>query len=290
MASNDRERLTFSLRIMIRHWWRRITRPITPERRAEVRIRLRDDASPDFDYFLLVVLSAVIATLGLVVNSVAIIIGAMLVAPLMSPIIGLGLSSITADDTLLKDSISSLIRGAILAVLIAFLLTWLNGYLPFIAMQEVPSEVLARTRPGPIDLGVALAGGIVAAFALAMPNISAALPGVAIATALMPPLCTVGIGLAMVLYPQIPRDQALQVAGGASLLFLTNAVTITFAATFVFFMLGFRGPLVNRTQRVPRQLVDLGVVHGHLTGLVKLYQLPGLPAGQREPLYRVCSL
>lgn len=255
MARNTNDRSPSSVRVLFLYWLRRITKPITPERRAEVRIQLREASSPDFDYFLLVVLSSIIATLGLVVNSVAIIIGAMLVAPLMSPIIGLGMASISGDDKLLKDSISSLIRGALLAVLISFLLTWINGYLPFIAMQEVPAEVLARTKPGPIDLGVALAGGIAAAFALAMPNISAALPGVAIATALMPPLCTVGIGLALVLYPEIPRDEALQVAAGAFLLFLTNAVTITFAATFVFFMLGFRGPLTNRTQRVPGSLL-----------------------------------
>jgi uncharacterized hydrophobic protein (TIGR00271 family) len=254
MPQNSSERSSVSFRVWMRYWWGRIIRPITPERRADVRIQLREASSPDFDYFLLVVLSSVIATLGLLVNSAAIIIGAMLVAPLMSPIIGLGMASISGDDILLKDSAAALIRGALLAIMISFLITWMNGYLPFIIMQELPTEILARTTPGPIDLGVALAGGIAAAFALAMPNISAALPGVAIATALMPPLCTAGIGLAFVFDPDIGREAAWEVAGGASLLFLTNAVTITFAATFVFFMLGFRGPLVNRSKRVPRSL------------------------------------
>ncbi len=235
-----------SLRVRLLFWWRRIVKPISSERRGEVLVQLRQASRPDFDFFLLVVLSCMIATQGLLVDSPAIIIGAMLVAPLMSPIIGLGLASITGDDKLLRDSITALIRGALLAVLISFMITWGNRNLPFVIMQDLPEEVMARTNPGPIDLGVALAGGIAAAFALAMPHISAALPGVAIATALMPPLCTIGVGLAM---------GRLDVAGGALLLFMTNSVTITFAATFVFFSLGFRGAVINRSKGVPRSLI-----------------------------------
>ncbi len=234
-----------SLRIRLLYRWRRITRTITPERRAEVQILLRDSSSPDFGFFLLVVLSGVIATLGLLVDSAAIIIGAMLVAPLMSPIIGMGLSSITGDSRLLRDAASSLLRGALLAVLISFLVAYANRSLPFIVLQSLPQEVISRTNPGPIDLGVALAGGLAAAFALAMPNISAALPGVAIATALMPPLCTVGIGLAL---------GRMDVAGGAMLLFTTNAVTIAFAASLVFFSLGFSPGFKNSMRRIPRSL------------------------------------
>jgi uncharacterized hydrophobic protein (TIGR00271 family) len=240
-----------SLWSRIRYQWRKLVKPISKERRAEVRITLREGSQPDFDYFLLVVLSSIIATQGLLVNSPAIIIGAMLVAPLMSPLIGLGLSSITGDGSLLRDSISSIIRGAILSILIAFVFTWINKNLPFVVLYELPEEVLARMTPGPIDLGVALAGGAAAAFALAMPHISAALPGVAIATAIMPPLCTIGIGLAVGRW---------DVAGGASLLFITNVVAITFAATLVFFSLGFRGPLTRRQDRVPRSLVISAVL------------------------------
>ena len=91
--------------------------------------------------------------------------------------------------------------------------------------------MLARTRPTPFDLGVALAGGAAAAYALAQPKLSAALPGVAIATALMPPLCAVGIGVAV---------GNLEVALGALLLFLTNLAAISFAGIMVFVLLGFR--------------------------------------------------
>jgi uncharacterized hydrophobic protein (TIGR00271 family) len=233
-----------SLRSIILFMFRKVVKPVTLERRAEVQVQLRDSCTPDFDFFLMVVLSAVIATLGLLTDSAAVIIGAMLVAPLMSPIIGIGLASLAGDARLFRDSSVALGRGAILAILMAVILAWSNRYLPFITLQDLPAEVLSRTRPSPIDLTIALAGGLAAAFALVMPSLSAALPGVAIATALMPPLCTVGIGIAMGRW---------DVAGGASLLFLTNAVTIAFAAMLVFFALGF-APRREAGRRVPRAL------------------------------------
>jgi uncharacterized hydrophobic protein (TIGR00271 family) len=234
-----------SWRVRLLYWWRRLVTPISLERRGEVQVLLRQSSKPNFDFYLLVLLSSTIATLGLLVDSAAVIIGAMLVAPLMSPIIGLGLSSITGDERLLKDSASSLITGAAAAVLLSVLITLANRLLPFVSLLELPAEVIARTRPTPIDLGIALAGGIAAAYAIAQPHISAALPGVAIATALMPPLCTSGIGLALG-----KGDIAL----GAMLLFITNAVTIAFASTVVFFALGFT-PKIKRTEKgLPRSL------------------------------------
>lgn len=209
-------------------------------------MRLREASHPGFDFFLLVILSCTIATMGLLVDSVAIIIGAMLVAPLMSPILGLGMASITGDGHLLRDSITGIIQGALVAVVVSFLWTWLNSYLPFILMEEIPAEVMSRTNPSPIDLTVAVAGGIAAAYALAQPHLSAALPGVAIATALMPPLCTIGVGLGF---------DRLDLAGGAGLLFVTNSVAIAFGATFVFFVLGFGPKPILETNRPPRSLI-----------------------------------
>jgi len=234
-----------SPRAMLIHLFRRIVKPVTRERRAEVTIQLRDSSHPDFDFFLLVVLSSIIATSGLLTNSPAVIIGAMLVAPLMSPILGLGLASLTGDAKFFRNAGIALVRGAVVSIAIATILTFFNRLLPFLSFQDLPSEVLARVRPSPIDLTIALAGGMAAAFALAMPSISAALPGVAIATALMPPLCTVGVGIAMGRW---------DVAGGAFLLFITNAVTIAFAAMLVFSAVGFT---VKKEEGrvVPRALV-----------------------------------
>ena len=216
------------------------------EQRIEIVRELSESASPGFDFFLLVVLSCSIATMGLVTNSPAVIIGAMLVAPLMSPIIGLGLASIVGNARLAESAISALVRGAGLAVLLSTVMTLINRNLPFVALQELPGEILARTHPSPIDLVIALAGGLAAAYAMTRPNISAALPGVAIATALMPPLCTIGVGLAL---------ERWDVAGGATLLFITNAITIAFAAALIFFLQGFAPAQHDVNLVAPRPLL-----------------------------------
>lgn len=234
-----------SFRALGMYLFRRLVKPVSLERRGEVHVQLRESSHPDFDFFLMVVLSCVIATLGLLVDSPAVIIGAMLVAPLMSPIIGLGLASITGDARLFRDAGVALVQGALVAIIISILLTFFNRLLPFIPLQDLPTEILARTRPSPIDLTIALAGGMAAAYALAQPELSAALPGVAIATALMPPLCTIGICVALGRW---------DLAGGALLLFVTSAVTIGFAGTLTFFALGF-SPRRGQNGLLPRGLV-----------------------------------
>jgi uncharacterized hydrophobic protein (TIGR00271 family) len=218
------------IRLQVRYYGRKLLPPVTKERVAEVQHQLREQSTPDFDYFVLVLLSCMIATLGLLIDSAATIIGAMLVAPLMSPILGIGLASVRGDTTLLRDAIAAIIRGALLSVLLSAFIVWINTVMPFISLQELPHEVISRTRPTPIDFGVALAGGLAATFALVQPQLSAALPGVAIATALMPPLCVVGVGVAMGRW---------DVAGGALLLFLTNGVTIAASSIFLFNITGF---------------------------------------------------
>ena len=225
---------------------RRYVHPPSKQERREIIEEITESASPGFDFFLLVVLSCSIATMGLITNSPAVIIGAMLVAPLMSPIIGLGLGSMIGNAKLLESSLSALLRGALLAVLLSVIMTVVNRNLPFVILQELPAEVLARTHPSPIDLVIALAGGLAAAYAMTRPNISAALPGVAIATALMPPLCTVGIGIAL---------ERWDVAGGASLLFVTNAITIAFASALVFFLQGFTPERRIEDWIIPRSLL-----------------------------------
>ena len=183
------------------------------EAKKQVTEEIKADSSPGFDFYLLVILSASIATLGLITNSPAVIIGAMLLAPLMSPIIGLGLATTTGNTRLIKDSLTALLRGGIMAILLSAALTKFNELMPFVSLHELPAEIIARSHPSPIDLGIALAGGLAASYALTNPNLSAALPGVAIATALMPPLCSVGAGIAL---------GEFDVAGGALLLFTSD--------------------------------------------------------------------
>ena len=187
-------------------------------------------SSPGIGFYIFVLLSGTIATLGLLINSGPVIIGAMLLAPLMSPIIGIGLSSVIGDWQLLKDGFIALLRGVMLAITLSAVVTLINSYLPFVSMTNLAPEIMARTQPTPIDLVIALAGGLGGAYALSRKDMSAALPGVAISTALMPPLSVIGIGLASL---------RLDVALGASILFITNAIAIAFAAGVVFFLIGF---------------------------------------------------
>lgn len=243
------ERKPPTLRLMLRHWIRKYLPPLGKERRAEVQIQLREASRPSFDFYVLVALSSVIATMGLLTNSVAVIIGAMLVAPLMSPILGIGLASVTGDDRTARDAAQAILRGMAFAVGMALIITLGSQILPFNPITDpsaLPSEIVARTHPSPFDLAIALAGGLAAAYALAQPQISAALPGVAIATALMPPLCVIGITLAL---------GDFGAAAGALLLYLTNLAAIAFAGILTFFSLGFRpkdGAI--RGGRVPRSL------------------------------------
>ncbi len=237
-------------------WLAKYIKPLTAKRRNEIIDNIRTASSPGFDYFFLVVLSGGIATLGLINDSPAVIIGAMLVAPLMSPILGLGLGSITADTQLARNAATALIRGALLSILLSALLTLSNIYLPFVpSLHEIPREVLSRTQPTPNDLLIALAGGLAAAYSMAQPHLSAALPGVAIATALMPPLSTIGIGIALGRW---------DIAGGAALLFLTNTVTIAFAATLVFFLEGFVPRIQTKNGALPKTLLIAGLLTGLL--------------------------
>jgi len=226
----------------IRNW----LQYVPSERQRAILEQLAHASSPRFDFFLLVVLSCTIATLGLVTDSAAVIIGAMLVAPLMSPIVGLSLASVVADRRTFQRAVVALVEGALLAITLSALLAWLARILPFNALNELPREVLARTRPTPFDLAIALAGGAAVAYALAQPHLSAALPGVAIATALMPPLCSAGIGIA---------TRRSDVALGALLLFLANFAAIWFAGIVVFILLGFRPLRTNEPHNLPRSLI-----------------------------------
>jgi uncharacterized hydrophobic protein (TIGR00271 family) len=228
---------------MLKKW----LQPLGRERKAEVLEELGQDSSPGFDYFVLVLLSCSIATFGLITNSTAVIIGAMLVAPLMSPILGLSLASVVAEERLFERAVLALVEGIGLAIAVSAFLGWLAKILPFDLLTQLPTEVTLRAHPTPFDLGIALAGGAAAAYALANPRLSAALPGVAIATALMPPLCSVGIGLA---------TSNWSVALGAMLLFITNLLAISLAGILVFVLLGFR-PRSRQKQwhRIPQSLV-----------------------------------
>lgn len=191
----------------------------------EVYRTMRRGARPDIDFFVLIVLSAVIATLGLLQGSAAVIIGAMLVAPLMTPILAISLGVVQGDVRLIRLALESALKGITLALVVAVAMVSLTPY------SGLTPEMMARAHPTLLDLIVALASGAAGAYASGRKEVAAALPGVAIAAALVPPLCVAGAGIAL---------SRPDVAGGALLLFITNLIAISMAGAIIFLLLGFR--------------------------------------------------
>jgi uncharacterized hydrophobic protein (TIGR00271 family) len=159
--------------------WLRVSR----ERAANVIEDITLGSDPKFSFYALLVASSLIAAFGLIANSTAVVIGAMLVSPLMTPIMGIALGLVRGDAGLLRRALLAEILGVVLAVGMAALF----GLLP-IKIEATP-EMLARTEPTLLDLLVAVLAGFAGAYAMVDERISPALPGVAIATAIVPPLC-----------------------------------------------------------------------------------------------------
>lgn len=198
---------------------------LTDEEQIEVYRAIHRGSRPDVDFFIMIGLSTVIATYGLFQNSSAVIIGAMLVAPLFSPLIALSLSIAQGNIRLFRLAVEANLKGVALAVGLALFLGLITP------TTFVTPEIVARTHPSVQDLIVALASGAAGAYAMARKDVATALPGVAIAAALVPPLSVIGIGLAY---------GDLEIASGSSLLFTTNLVAIVLAGSLVFLLLGFR--------------------------------------------------
>ena len=203
---------------------------LTDARKKQIYQEICESVSlSSVSYWLQVLLAAGIATLGLVLNSPAVIIGAMLISPLMGSILASGLALAVGDVILVLRATINLILSCGLAIAFAILLVSL---LPF---KEMTSEIMARTQPNLLDLMVALFSGAVGSVAICQEQkgVATSLPGVAIAVALMPPLCVVGYGLGLVF--SVANSNGLQVAMGGGLLFFTNLVAIVFTAMLVFF-------------------------------------------------------
>ena len=189
-----------------------------------------------------------IASLGLNVNSTAVIIGAMLISPLMGPIIGMGLAIGIADLDLFKQSIKNYLLSTFISVVTATI------YFTLSPITDAQSELLARTSPTLYDVLIALFGGAAGFLAISTKGRNNVLPGVAIATALMPPLCTAGYGLAV---------QNTTYFFGAFYLYFINTVFITFTTCLGVRLLRFnRKKFVNRDQmkRVNLYIVSIIII------------------------------
>ena len=205
----------------VRRWWREDV--VGTVDQAQVIEKRRAECEMSERYLFMTLMSAGIAVLGLLLSSPAVVIGAMLLSPLMDPIIGLGFALAIGDYQWLKKSARSLAWGTVMAIGGTALLVFLSP------IQQITAEIAARTEPNLFDLLVALFSALAGAYAMIRGR-EGTIVGVAIATALMPPLAVVGFGLA---------TWNWTVFSGALLLYVTNLITIALTAWGMARLYGF---------------------------------------------------
>lgn len=211
-------------------WHVLLEKPVSPKK---LSFMLNQTSLPSFGFYFMLTLAAMIATLGLLGNSAATIIGAMIVAPLMGPIVSSAYALVTTDYRLLERSLLTVITGTLLVVGISAITAYAIG------LRVVGAEILARTNPTLLDLGVAVSAGAAGAFAMTRRSISNAIAGVAIAVALVPPLCVVGVGVGLGSDAATGVGLSLGDRGiipGSFLLFVTNLIGIIVSAGLVFLL------------------------------------------------------
>jgi uncharacterized hydrophobic protein (TIGR00271 family) len=199
--------------------------PVSIDQLASIEETLAVGTRVSLDFVWLAISACVIATIGLLVNSPAVIIGAMIISPLMLSIQAIALGLVRADYGRAVRSAGVLAFGAMLALVCSSAVATLDAGALLPGLDHASTEISNRTKPWLPDMIVALAGGAAGAYALLRPGVSGAIAGVAISTALMPPLCVVGIGIA---------NRDLDVSRGALYLFLANVAGIVFASAMVF--------------------------------------------------------
>lgn len=217
--------------------------------------RVQDASQWNADFIALICLSTAIATLGLMQNSTAVVIGAMLVAPLMTPLIGCGLAVVQGNGFLMRHACKSVLLGFFVALLLAVVM---GAVIP---QAGLTSEMLSRGKPNALDLAVALISGVAAAYATARPNLLGALPGVAIAAALVPPIATSGIALA---------HGDWVTSAGAVMLFFTNIIAIVLGAAAALFAVGMQAKHLHTKEKRWARHAIMGLTVGAVVLLVPL--------------------
>jgi uncharacterized hydrophobic protein (TIGR00271 family) len=229
------DRLAQSLLSKLFAWGRLM---VSEQRAEQVIGEISFGSTPGLGYYALISAASLIASLGLVANSAAVVIGAMLVSPLMTPIFGMALGMVRGDTPLLARAFRAEFGGVFLAVAFGAVF----GALPVV--HGVTSEMLSRTVPTLLDLLVAVFAGLAGTLAVLDERISPVLPGVAISTAIVPPLSTCGLCLAM---------GAFGGAYGAFLLFVANFLAIMLVSSLAFLLTGLAG---ERGKLPARQLAS----------------------------------
>ena len=203
---------------------------LSREGRIELVQHFEKSASWNIDFIIMMGLATALAALGLMQDSTPVVIGAMLVAPLMSPLIGAGFALVQGNISLFRDSMKAMLFGVAGGFLISLILGFLTPE------YEPTLEIMARGNVNLLDLGVAMLSGMAAAYSMGRPDLFATVAGVAIAAALVPPLAVVGIASAAGVY---------WLAGAATVLLITNLIAIIVGAALIFRFLGVQGSLAG---------------------------------------------
>lgn len=216
----------------------------SPERAGIIIKTISDGSAPHTGYYALISAASIIASLGLLTNSGAVVIGAMLVSPLMMPIFGISLGIVRGDNRLFFRALTAEASGVMLAIVLGMVF----GALPI--LDEATPEIRARLAPNLLDLLVAVFAGLAGTWAVVDERISPVLPGVAISTAIIPPLCVSGIALV---------HGSPTGAWGAFLLFFSNFMAILLVSSLLFLYVGFRSASreFTRRQLLPRIYVTV---------------------------------
>lgn len=251
----------------VRQLFSRAIPQLEREDRISLVERVQNASQWNFDFIALICLSTAIATLGLMQNSTAVVIGAMLVAPLMTPLIGCGLAVVQGNGFLMRSASKSVLLGFLVALLLA---TLMGTIIPH---AGITPEMFSRGKPNALDLAVALISGIAAAYATARPNLLGALPGVAIAAALVPPIATSGVALA---------HGDFVTSAGAAMLFFTNIVAIVLGAAAALFAVGMQAQHLHAREKRWTRHVIMGLTVGAVILSVPLiyFLYDSLPKGE----------
>lgn len=228
---------------------------LSPEEQREAQESIAANAQLSFEFLLFILLSCVVATLGLITNSAPVIIGAMVLAPLMSPVLGVSMGVVRGDLGLLLTGLRTLLVGLTIGFLMSTLSAWI------VPDFLITNEILGRTHPTLFDLFVGMAAGAGGAMGQARRSVAGVLPGAAIAVSLMPPLCVTGISFALHLgAAPSPEISPLSMMGGSALLWMANLAAINLSAISVFLMLGFRNARPDEDRKIFRRHFAISVV------------------------------
>jgi uncharacterized hydrophobic protein (TIGR00271 family) len=216
-----------------------------PENKKYISLKVREDVQTTKHYWLEIILSSLIATFGLLQNSVAVIIGAMLIAPLLRPIQGVAFAMAEGQSRFFWRALKLLL----LSVIISIAVPWLMAMM--VPLKLETPEILARTAPNIFDLFIAIFSAIVALLAHSFKKLEESIAGVAMAASLMPPLAVVGIELALKNWPA---------AWGSFLLFFTNLIAILIVGVIMFLFYGFQPHQKDSKKTVQKILILIWIV------------------------------